>query len=73
MRRSEGSRSDPQGLWAGFTLPGTVWLIALFLVPFYAIAAIAFGGIDPLFGSAVPRWNPVTWNFDAANDPAPLV
>jgi ABC-type spermidine/putrescine transport system permease subunit I len=68
MARGEGSRADPQRLWAGFTLPGTVWLIALFIVPFYAIAAVAFGGIDPLFGSAVPRWNPVTWNMLSANE-----
>ena len=48
--------------------PGTAWLVALFVVPFFAIAAIAFGGVDPIFGSAVPRWNPLTWNFTAAND-----
>ncbi len=68
MARGEGSRADPQGLWASFTLPGTGWLIALFLIPFYAIAAIAFGGVDPIFGSALPRWNPLTWNFTAFND-----
>jgi len=68
MARGEGSRADPQGLWASFTLPGIGWLIALFLIPFYAIAAIAFGGVDPIFGSALPRWNPLTWNFTAFND-----
>ena len=46
MARGEGSKADPQGLWASFTLPGTLWLILLFLVPFYAIGAIAFGGVD---------------------------
>jgi ABC-type spermidine/putrescine transport system permease subunit I len=68
MARGEGSRADPQGLWASFTLPGTAWLIALFLIPFYAIAAIAFGGVDPIFGSSLPRWNPLTWNFTSFND-----
>jgi spermidine/putrescine transport system permease protein len=68
VARGEGSRADPQGLWASFTVPGIVWLVALFLVPFYAIAAIAFGGVDPIFGSALPRWNPLTWSFTAFND-----
>ena len=68
MARGEGSKADPQGLWASFTLPGTIWLVALFVVPFFAIAAIAFGGVDPIFGSAVPRWNPLTWNFTAAHE-----
>jgi ABC-type spermidine/putrescine transport system permease subunit I len=68
VARGEGSKADPQGLWASLTLPGTIWLVALFVVPFFAIAAIAFGGVDPIFGSAVPRWNPLTWNFTAAHE-----
>ena len=68
MARGEGSKADPQRLWAAFTLPGTGWLIALFIVPFYAIAAVAFGGVDPIFGSAVPRWNPLTWSFTASHE-----
>ncbi len=63
MARAPRNRADPQGLWAAFTLPGTGWLIVLFVVPFYAIAAIAFGGVDAVFGSALPRWNPLRWNF----------
>ncbi|MFM8779044.1 MAG: ABC transporter permease, partial [Acidimicrobiaceae bacterium] len=50
-------------LWAGFALPGTVWLIALFAIPFYAVACIAFGTIDPVFRDAVPQWNPLSWDF----------
>jgi ABC-type spermidine/putrescine transport system permease subunit I len=41
-------------------------LIALFVVPFYAVACIAFGTIDPIFRDAVPQWNPLSWNFDQA-------
>jgi spermidine/putrescine transport system permease protein len=44
-------------------MPGTLWLLAFFVVPFYAIAAIAFGGTDPLFGAPVPVWNPLQWQF----------
>ena len=50
-------------LWAGFAIPGTVWLIVLFAIPFYAVACFAFGTIDPVFRDAVPQWNPLSWNF----------
>ena len=49
-------------LWPGFALPGIVWLIVLFLVPFYAVVATAFGTVDPVLGQAVPFWNPLEWN-----------
>ena len=68
MARQQDRHAPAQGLWVWLTLPGTLWLILLFLVPFYAIAAIAFGGLDPIFGSAVPRWNPLQWNFATFND-----
>ena len=55
-------------LWAGLALPGSVWLIALFAVPFYAVACIAFGAIDPIFRDAVPQWNPLNWNFVQAQE-----
>jgi len=43
--------------------PGTVWLLALFVVPAYAILAVAFGGIDPVLRTAEPAWNPTDWDF----------
>lgn len=49
-------------LWAALATPGTVWLLVFLVVPFYAIAAVAFGYRDPLFGSPVPEWNPVYWD-----------
>jgi putrescine transport system permease protein len=49
-------------LWPGFALPGIVWLIVLFLVPFYAVVAVAFGTVDPILGQAVPLWSPLEWN-----------
>ncbi len=55
-------------LWTGLALPGSVWLIALFAVPFYAVACIAFGAIDPIFRDAVPQWNPLNWNFVQAQE-----
>lgn len=53
-------------LWAGFALPGTAWLLALFAVPFYAVACVAFGTIDPIFRDATPQWNPLAWDFTQA-------
>ena len=50
-------------LWPTLAAPGVVWLVLLFLVPFYAILAVAFGDLDPIFGNAVPIWNPLAWDF----------
>ncbi|MSW12498.1 MAG: ABC transporter permease subunit [Actinobacteria bacterium] len=58
-------RSSPR-LWAGFVIPGTTWLLVLFAVPFYAVACVAFGTIDPIFRDAVPQWNPLAWDFTQA-------
>jgi spermidine/putrescine transport system permease protein len=67
-RASTRPPGDAGRLWAALTLPGTAWLVALFVVPFYAIAAVAFGGFDPILLRPVPRWNPLAWQFDAARD-----
>jgi ABC-type spermidine/putrescine transport system permease subunit I len=58
---------EPEGrrqriLWPALALPGVVWLVLLFLLPLYLVLAIAFGGIDPLFGTPVPTWNPLRWD-----------
>jgi ABC-type spermidine/putrescine transport system permease subunit I len=50
-------------LWPALALPGTFWLVALFLVPFYAVMAVAFGGSTNIFGEPVPAWNPLDWQF----------
>ena len=51
--------------WAGMAAPGTLWLLALFVVPAYAILAVAFGGIDPILRTAEPAWNPIDWDFSS--------
>jgi spermidine/putrescine transport system permease protein len=55
----------PRGFWQGLAGPGLLWLVALFLVPFYAIVATATGRVDPIFGTALPEWNPLYWQPDA--------
>ena len=49
--------------WPFFALPGAVWLGVFFLVPFYAVLAVAFGTVDPIFQNPVPVWNPLHWQF----------
>jgi ABC-type spermidine/putrescine transport system permease subunit I len=49
--------------WPSFALPGAAWLVLLFLVPTYAVVAVAFGTVDPIFQNAVPHWNPLDWQF----------
>ena len=61
------ARSLGRGLWPALAAPGTLWLVVLFAVPFYAVAAVAFGYRDPIFGSK-PEWDPRYWSFDAFLD-----
>lgn len=49
--------------WPSFALPGAAWLVVFFLVPTYAVVAVAFGTVDPIFSKPVPIWNPLHWSF----------
>ena len=51
-------------LWAALAAPGAFWLLFFFAVPFYAVACVAFGSIDPIFRDAIPQWNPMHWSFN---------
>jgi spermidine/putrescine transport system permease protein len=53
--------------YPAMAVPGIGWLIVLFVLPFFAIAAVAFGGTDPVFGATTPTWNPLEWDFTAFN------
>jgi len=54
-------RSQHRLFWAALAAPGIIWLALLFIVPFYAILAIAGGQLD-LFGNPVAVWNPLHWS-----------
>jgi spermidine/putrescine transport system permease protein len=54
-------------LWAALAAPGAFWLLFFFAVPFYAVACVAFGSIDPIFRDAIPQWNPLNWSFSEFN------
>lgn len=58
----------PRWLWQVCALPGVVWLLLLFIVPFYAVVGVAFGELDPIFQRPIPIWNPLDWNFAGALD-----
>jgi spermidine/putrescine transport system permease protein len=67
--RQPQSRGGNRPFWAVLAAPGIIWLAVLFIVPFYAILAIAFGQINQLFGYPVAVWNPLRWssaNFSSA-------
>jgi ABC-type spermidine/putrescine transport system permease subunit I len=68
-RSSPGRQKESHRLfWAALAAPGIIWLALLFIVPFYAILAIAGGQLD-IFGNPVAVWNPLQWstaNFTAS-------
>ncbi len=53
----------PRWLWALLALPGAVWLVGLFVLPFYAVLSVAAGAINPVFSTPVPVWNPLAWSW----------
>ena len=52
----------PRGFWKWAASPGVLWLILLFVVPFYALVSMAGGSLSPTTGNAVPQWNPSYWD-----------
>jgi len=51
-----------RGFWIVLAAPGIIWLTLLFIVPFYAMLAIAMGQLDRLFESPIAVWNPLKWS-----------
>jgi ABC-type spermidine/putrescine transport system permease subunit I len=61
---SSGADSGRQSraFWIALALPGILWLAVLFIVPFYAVLAIAQGKLNRLTESPVAVYNPLTWS-----------
>ena len=55
-------RQKKNGFFIALAAPGIIWLVLLFIVPFYAVLAIAMGKLDQLFESPVAVWNPLAWS-----------
>jgi ABC-type spermidine/putrescine transport system permease subunit I len=49
-------------LWQALAAPGIGWLLLLFIAPLYVVLAVVFGGVDPIFRTAKPIWNPLQWD-----------
>jgi ABC-type spermidine/putrescine transport system permease subunit I len=60
----EPSKIRKNGFWMALAAPGMIWLVLFFVVPFYAVLAIAMGQLDELFESPVPVWNPLQWSSE---------
>ena len=65
-----GSRGAwfPSWFWPSFAAPATIWLLLLFVLPFFVILAIAFGRVDPIFLTPSPVYNPLRWDFGPFRD-----
>src|ERR1700685_125090 len=55
-------RQKKNAFWIALAAPGILWLVLLFIVPFYAVLAIAMGKLDQLFESPVAVWDPLAWS-----------
>src|SRR5689334_12200562 len=53
---------NKNGFYAALAAPAMIWLLLLFVVPFYAVLAIAMGKLDRLYESPVAVWNPFAWS-----------
>jgi spermidine/putrescine transport system permease protein len=69
-RRRERSASDqrtgvdyPRWYWPAFTASGLLWLLVLFVLPFYVVVSVAFGTVDPFFRTPLPVYQPWWWSF----------
>ena len=62
MGRADTYDRRNRWLWIGLAAPGAVWLIVLFVVPFYVMLSVAAGGVNPFFQTATPTWNPLHWS-----------
>jgi len=58
----------PRWFWPSFAAPATIWLLLLFVVPFYVILSIAFGGLDQIFLTPLPQYDPVRWDVRPFGD-----
>ena len=76
-RRRERSASDQRTgvdtrrwYWPAFTASGLIWLLVLFVLPFYVVVSVAFGTVDPFFRTPLPVYQPWWWSFSTFTDDA---
>ena len=60
MRNS--SRNGRNAFWIALATPGIIWLVVLFVVPFYAVLSIAMGKLNQMYEAPVAVWDPLSWS-----------
>jgi ABC-type spermidine/putrescine transport system permease subunit I len=60
--RSSAPYQPNRWFWVLLAAPGMIWLVVLFVVPFYAMLAIGEGKLDRQTESPVAVYNPFTWS-----------
>jgi ABC-type spermidine/putrescine transport system permease subunit I len=58
----EQSAEQSKRFWILLAIPGILWLIVLFIVPFYAALAIAMGQLNALTEAPIAQYNPLHWS-----------
>ncbi len=62
MGRRQDTHRRNRWLWIGLAAPGAIWLLVLFVAPFYVMLSVAGGSVNSFFQTAVPIWNPLQWS-----------
>jgi spermidine/putrescine transport system permease protein len=60
--RGDRDRPGARLFWILLALPGIVWLLVLFIVPFYAVLSIAQGQLNAVTSTPVAVYNPLNWS-----------
>jgi spermidine/putrescine transport system permease protein len=60
-RAGRREREQHRLFWVVLAAPGILWLVLMFIVPFYAVLAIAGGKLNLIFEQPVAVWNPLQW------------
>src|SRR6201994_4340030 len=61
--RRRPARGRRNLFWIALAAPGMLWLVLLFIIPFYAALAIGMGQLDRLFETPIAVWNPFGWSL----------
>jgi ABC-type spermidine/putrescine transport system permease subunit I len=51
-----------KAFWIALAAPGILWLLLLFIVPFYAVLGIAEGQLNRLTEAPIAQYNPLHWS-----------
>jgi ABC-type spermidine/putrescine transport system permease subunit I len=61
-RRQDTHDRRSRWLWIGLAAPGAIWLLVLFVAPFYVMLSVAGGSTNSFFQTVIPIWNPLNWS-----------